>query len=290
MKINYKDYQIRQGKTVKLKKWPTCVKPFYNSKDNYTNVLENYVIELGKLQRIQYAAHRYALLLIFQGIDASGKDGAIRHVMSGVDPQGCDVSAFKHPSVEELEHDFLWRAVRRLPERGRIGIFNRSYYEDVLIVRVHPQLLHQQGLPEELINEKKIWQQRYQSILNFENHLHMNGTRIIKFYLHISKEEQRQRLLERIDDPSKNWKISEADIKERNFWHDYQNVYEECLSATSTKESPWYIVPADDKLNARLIISEIILDSFEKLKLDYPKASKQHRKELLHARKLLTKK
>ena len=210
-------------------------------------------------------------------MDAAGKDGAIRHVMSGVNPQGCQVFSFKHPSAEELEHDFLWRTTRRLPERGRIGIFNRSYYEEVLIVRVHPEILRSQGLPDELLDEKTIWQERYRSIVDLEKHLHRNGTRIIKFFLHLSKEEQRKRFLERIDEPDKNWKFSLADIEERKFWKHYMKAYEACLSATSTKHAPWYVVPADDKENARLIISQIILDTLKELKMSYPKPTKARR-------------
>jgi PPK2 family polyphosphate:nucleotide phosphotransferase len=222
-------------------------------------------------------------------MDAAGKDGAIRHVMSGVNPQGCQVFSFKHPSAMELEHDFLWRTTRSLPERGRIGIFNRSYYEEVLIVRVHPEILRSQGLPDELLDEKTIWQERYRSIVNLENHLHRNGTRIIKFFLHLSRDEQRQRFLERIDEPDKNWKFSLADIEERKFWKQYMRAYEACLSATSTKEAPWYVVPADDKENARLIISEIILDIFNGLNMSYPKSNAKRQKELHLIRERLVK-
>ena len=243
--------------------------------------------ELSSLQRLHYASNRYAVLLIFQAMDAAGKDGAIRHVMSGVNPQGCQVFSFKHPSATELDHDFLWRTTRSLPERGRIGIFNRSYYEEVLIVRVHPEILRSQGLPDELLDEKTVWQERYRSIVDLENHLHRNGTRIIKFFLHLSKEEQRKRFLERIDEPDKNWKFSLADIEERKFWKHYMKAYEECLSATSTKDAPWYVVPADDKENARLIISEIILDVFNGLKMAYPKPSAKRRRELHLIRKRL---
>ncbi len=280
MKINSKDFRVPPGKKVDLKKWPTRVKPVYKSKKNYNKHLEKQVEELSSLQRLHYASNRYAVLLIFQAMDAAGKDGAIRHVMSGVNPQGCQVFSFKHPSAMELEHDFLWRTTRSLPERGRIGIFNRSYYEEVLIVRVHPEILRSQGLPDELLDEKTIWQERYRSIVNLENHLHRNGTRIIKFFLHLSKDEQRKRFLERIDEPDKNWKFSLADIEERKFWKQYMQAYEACLSATSTKEAPWYVVPADDKKNARLIISEIILDVFNGLAMAYPKTGAKRQKEL----------
>ena len=215
MKIDSSDFRVPAGKKVDLKKWPTLVKPVYKSKKKYNKFLEEQVEELSSLQRLHYASNRYAVLLIFQAMDAAGKDGAIRHVMSGVNPQGCQVFSFKHPSATELEHDFLWRTTQSLPERGRIGIFNRSYYEEVLIVRVHPEILRSQGLPDELLDEKTIWQERYRSIVNLENHLYRNGTRIIKFFLHLSKEEQRKRFLERIDEPDKNWKFSLADIDER---------------------------------------------------------------------------
>ena len=221
MKINSKDFRVPPGKKVDLKKWPTRVKPVYKSKKQYQGLLGEQVEELSTLQRLLYASDRYAVLLIFQAMDAAGKDGAIRHVMSGVNPQGCQVFSFKHPSAMELEHDFLWRTTRSLPERGRIGIFNRSYYEEVLIVRVHPEILRSQGLPDELLDEKTIWEERYRSIVNLENHLYRNGTRIIKLFLHLSKEEQRKRFLERIDEADKNWKFSLADIEERKFWKHY---------------------------------------------------------------------
>jgi len=220
-------------------------------------------------------------------MDAAGKDGAIRHVMSGVNPQGCQVFSFKHPSATELDHDFLWRTTRSLPERGRIGIFNRSYYEEVLIVRVHPEILRIERLPDALLDEKTIWKERYRSIVDLEEHLHRNGTRIIKFFLHLSKKEQRKRFLERIDEPEKNWKFSLADIEERKFWKQYMKAYEQCLSATSTRRAPWYVVPADDKENARVIVSQMILDTLKGLKLTYPKTTRRRRKELLAIRKRL---
>jgi PPK2 family polyphosphate:nucleotide phosphotransferase len=229
------------------------------------------------------------LLLIFQAMDAAGKDGAIRHVMSGVNPQGCQVFSFKHPSATELEHDFLWRTTRSLPERGRIGIFNRSYYEEVLIVRVHPEILRTQGLPDALLDESEIWNERYRSIAELEDHLYRNGTRIIKFFLHLSKEEQRKRFLERIDEPDKNWKFSLSDIHERGYWAQYMTAYENCLSATSTDHAPWYVVPADDKENARLIVSQVILDAFNELEMAYPKTTAKRRRELKSIRKLLAK-
>ena len=244
---------------------------------------------MSSLQHLHYASNRYALLLIFQAMDAAGKDGAIRHVMSGVNPQGCQVFSFKHPSAAELQHDFLWRTTRDLPERGRIGIFNRSYYEEVLIVRVHPEILHSEGLPDALLDETAVWHDRYRSIVDLERHLHANGTRIVKFYLHLSKDEQRKRFLERIDEPEKNWKFSVADIAERKFWDHYMTAFEECLSATSTSDVPWYVVPADDKENARLILSQIILDTFEGLNMSYPKTTPERHKELLSIREQLEK-
>jgi PPK2 family polyphosphate:nucleotide phosphotransferase len=289
MKIKSKDFCVKEGEQVDLKKWPTLVKPAYKSKKKYKEYLEEQVEELSELQRLHYASNHYAVLLIFQAMDAAGKDGAIRHVMSGVNPQGCQVFSFKHPSAMELEHDFLWRTTRDLPERGRIGIFNRSYYEEVLIVRVHPEILRSQGLPDGLVEERAIWQDRYRSIVDLENHLHRNGTRIIKFFLHLSEEEQRKRFLDRIDEPEKNWKFSLADIEERKFWKQYMQAYEACLGATSTKISPWYVVPADDKKNARLIISKIILDTFNSLKMHYPETDARRRQELLSIREQLVK-
>ena len=289
MKINLKDFRVQAGEKVKLKKWPTLVKPAYRSKKQYEELLGERVKELSSLQQLHYASNRYAVLLIFQAMDAAGKDGAIKHVMSGVNPQGCQVFSFKHPSATELEHDFLWRTSQCLPERGRIGIFNRSYYEEVLIVRVHPEILGSQGLPGELLDKQTIWQKRYRSIVNLENHLYRNGTRIIKFFLHLSKEEQRKRFLQRIDEPDKNWKFGLTDIDERKFWRHYMKAYEACLSATSTKDAPWHVVPADDKENARLIISEIILDVFNGLKMAYPKPSAKRRRELHLIRERLAK-
>jgi PPK2 family polyphosphate:nucleotide phosphotransferase len=289
MKIDSKDFRVQEGETVELKKWPTLVKPAYQSKEQYQELLAEQVAELSELQQLLYASNQYSVLLIFQAMDAAGKDGAIKHVMSGINPQGCQVFSFNHPSPAELEHDFLWRTSQCLPERGRIGIFNRSYYEEVLIVRVHPEILHSQGLPDGLLDETTIWQERYRSIADLESHLYRNGTRIIKFFLHLSEEEQRKRFLARIDDPDKNWKLSLADIEERKFWKEYMQAYEACLSATSTQSAPWYVVPADDKGNARLIISRIILDTFKALKMSYPETDEKHRQELLEIRDQLMK-
>jgi len=289
MNINSKDFRVEPREEVDLSKRPTMVKPYCKSKKHYKKCLKEHVEELSSLQRLHYASNRYALMLVFQGMDAAGKDGAIRHVMSGINPQGCEVFSFKQPSAEELEHDFLWRTTCHLPERGRIGIFNRSYYEEVLVVRVHPEILRSQGLPEELRDEKCIWTNRYRSIVNLENHLFENGTRTVKMFLHLSKDEQRKRFLERIDEPDKNWKFSLSDIHERKYWSDYVRAYEACLSATSTHHTPWYIVPADDKENARLIVSQIVLDVFNDLKMTYPKTTAKRLGELKSIRKQLAK-
>ena len=287
MKINSKDFRAREGREVNLEKWRTIVDPVYRSKKQYRELLSEHVARLSALQQLLYASDAHAILLIFQAMDAAGKDGAIKHVMSGVNPQGCQVFSFRHPSPNELQHDFLWRTTRDLPERGRIGIFNRSYYEEVLIVRVHPEILLSEGLPAALLDDKAVWHGRYRSIVDLERHLSTNGTRIIKFYLHLSKGEQRKRFLERIDEPEKNWKFSLADVEERNFWKKYIEAYEDCLSATSTRQAPWYIVPADDKKNARLIVSQIVLDTLEGLKMTYPKMGAERRQELLAIRKRL---
>ncbi len=289
MNINSKDFRVPAGEKVNLTKWPTNVKPVYKSKKEYTKLLHEHVEELSSQQRLLYASNRYAMLLIFQAMDAAGKDGAIRHVMSGVNPQGCQVFSFKHPSATELDHDFLWRTTRSLPERGRIGIFNRSYYEEVLIVRVHPEILLTEGLSDKLLDEKTVWRGRYRSIVGLEDHLHRNGTRVIKFFLHLSKEEQRKRFLARIDEPEKNWKFSLSDIHERKYWKQYMEAYEACLSATSSHHAPWYVVPADDKKNARLIVSRVILDALKDLKMAYPKTTAKRRRELKSIRKLLAK-
>jgi PPK2 family polyphosphate:nucleotide phosphotransferase len=291
MKIKSKDFRVPAGKRVDLRTRPTRIKPFYRSKDESEAMLRTHVERMSDLQRVLYASNRYAVLVIFQAMDAAGKDGAIRHVMSGLNPQGCQVSSFKHPSAEELDHDFLWRTVVRLPERGNIGIFNRSYYEEVLIVRVHPELLAAEAMPNGGRKPGgKIWRQRYESIRGLEKHLHHNGTRVVKIFLHISKEEQRQRLLARINDATKNWKVAKGDMNERKYWKDYMRAYEDCMGATSTNDAPWYVVPADDKPNARLIVSQILLDHLSELKLSYPKVEGALRKELLTMRKMLEKK
>jgi PPK2 family polyphosphate:nucleotide phosphotransferase len=286
-KTNPNPFRVPAGVQVDLAKWPTRVQPLYTSKKDYRSKLEAQVKEMSELQRMHYASNQTSLLLIFQAMDAAGKDGAIRHVMSGINPQGCRVYSFKQPSTEELEHDFLWRTNRHLPERGHIGIFNRSYYEEVLIVRVHPELLRAQGVARETAAKESFWTDRLRSIVESEAHLHRNGTRILKFFLHLSKEEQRERFLARIDEPEKNWKFSISDVKERGHWDDYQKAYAAALGATSTGEAPWFAVPADDKKNARLIISGIIVDAMKGLGLSYPQTSAARRRELLEIRKSL---
>jgi len=289
MKINLKDFRVSGGEKVRLKKWPTDVKPLYKSIKHYKELLTSDVEELSAQQQLLYASNNYSVLLIFQAMDAAGKDGAISHVLSGVNPQGCEVYSFKHPSAEELQHDFLWRTTCRLPARGRIGVFNRSYYEEVLIARVHPEILRSEKIPDGQADPAAIWDGRYRSLVELEKHLHRNGTVVLKFFLHLSKEEQRKRFLERIDEPDKNWKFSEADIVERKFWDRYMEAYEDCLSATSTKTAPWHVVPADDKHNARLIISRVVIDALKKLKMSYPKVTAARRSELQRIRTQLAK-
>jgi PPK2 family polyphosphate:nucleotide phosphotransferase len=283
MKIRTQQFRVSAGSRVRLRKWATAGALLYDSKNDYQKLLEKHVAQLDALQQLHYAANKYALLVILQGMDASGKDGVIRHVMSGVNPQGCQVHGFKTPTSAELEHDFLWRSTRVLPERGNIALFNRSYYEEVLIVRVHPELLRAEGSDA----HAKIWRERYRSIVDFERHMHRNGTRIVKFFLHISREEQRRRFLARIDEPEKNWKLTLDDLSERNYWKQYMRAYEECLEATSTDFAPWFIVPADDKLSARLIVSQILLQTLGSLGLAYPTLTAKRRRELKAARKTL---
>jgi PPK2 family polyphosphate:nucleotide phosphotransferase len=284
-----KNFRVDEGEKVDLKKWPTLVSPLFKSKKDYRKLLGDHIAELSSQQNLLYAADSYALLVIFQAMDAAGKDSAIKHVMSGINPQGCEVASFKHPSEEELDHDFLWRTTRRLPSRGRIGIFNRSYYEEVLIVRVHPEILRAEKLPHVDLEDKSIWKDRYRSIVDMERHLTSNGTAIVKFFLHLSKEEQRKRFLARVEEPKKNWKFSLDDLHERKYWSQYMQAYEECLSATSTDGAPWYIVPADDKLNAHLIVSQILVDTFKGLDLAYPKPDAKRLRELKVIRRQLSK-
>jgi PPK2 family polyphosphate:nucleotide phosphotransferase len=289
MKIDLKDFRITGGEKVRLKQWATDIKPLYKSTRHYKELLLENVRELSALQRLLYASNSYSVLLIFQAMDAAGKDGAINHVLTGVNPQGCEVYSFKHPSAQELEQDFLWRTTCCLPARGRIGVFNRSYYEEVLIVRVHPELLRGEGIPNRRAGQPAVWKERYRSIADLEKHLHRNGTLVLKFFLHLSKEEQRKRFLKRIDEPDKNWKFSQADVAERKFWNRYMSAYEDCLNATSTKATPWHVVPADDKYNARIIISRIVIDALRRLKMSYPKMTRARRNELRSIRAKLAK-
>jgi PPK2 family polyphosphate:nucleotide phosphotransferase len=280
-------YRVRPGRRLLLQKYPTGVKALYRSEADASAQLAAQVRRTSELQDILYASDRHSLLLIFQAMDAAGKDGAIKHVMSGVNPQGCQVSSFKQPSADELDHDFLWRTAQRLPERGRIGIFNRSYYEEVLVVRVHPHFLAAQKLPGGVMDSKQFWNDRLQSIREHEAHLHRSGTVVVKFFLHVSRDEQRRRFLDRIDHPDKNWKFNLGDVEERQYWDAYMRAYEQALSATSTRDSPWYVVPADDKKNTRLIISQVVNQTLESLQLDYPRADRRRVAELAAARKLL---
>ena len=287
MKIDADRFRVREGVSVELTKWQTRVAPLFEAKEDYRDQLKKHVSTLSRLQQLLYAANSRALLVIFQAMDAAGKDSTIKQVMSGINPQGCQVYSFKHPSALELQHDFLWRTTRDLPERGRIGIFNRSYYEDVLIARVHPEILRMENVPDGGPFDKDIWHKRFRSINALELHLHDNGTRIIKFFLHLSKAEQAKRFVSRIDDPDKNWKFSRADIEERGFWEDYMTAYEKCLSATSTDHAPWYVIPADDKESCRLFVSQVIVDTLKSLKMEYPKTSPERQSELLSIRSAL---
>jgi PPK2 family polyphosphate:nucleotide phosphotransferase len=283
-----KDFQVHSGKKIDLKGWPTEIKPYYDSEDEYRALLAGGVKELANLQKLLYASAEYALLVIFQAMDAAGKDSAIQHVMSGVNPQGCQVYSFKQPSDEELKHDFLWRTNCRLPERGRIGIFNRSYYEDVLVVKVHPEYLRGQHIDPKRV-DKDFWKGRYRSIVDMEQHLHRSNTRIVKIFLHVSEKEQRKRLVARVQKPDKNWKFTMNDVHERALWKQYMKAYEECIEHTSTDAAPWHIIPADDKMNARLIISRIITQTLGELDMSYPKLDKKQQQELERIKKLLDK-
>jgi PPK2 family polyphosphate:nucleotide phosphotransferase len=285
--IDISQFRVDEGHAVNLKKWPTRVRRFYDSSSQYESLLAARVKELSQHQNLLYADNRYAVLVVFQAMDAAGKDGTIRHVLSGVNPQGCQVFSFQQPSAQELDHDFLWRTTQCLPERGRIGVFNRSYYEEVLVVRVHPELLVKQRLPDQPAADRTFWKHRYQSIVDLERHLHRNGTRIVKFFLHLSKEEQRERFLARIDSPEKNWKFNAGDLAERDRWKDYMRAYQECLHATSTEAAPWYVVPADDKENARLIVADVLVKTMARLKMRYPSPDGTRLDELRALRKKL---
>ena len=283
-----KPYRVTNGKKFRLSDVDPGDTGELKSEDKARakEALQTGIETLAELQDVLYAQDRWSLLLIFQAMDAAGKDGTIKHVMSGVNPQGCQVSSFKSPSSLDLDHDYLWRCVKELPERGRIGIFNRSYYEETLVVRVHPEFLKGQKLPEECVT-KNIWDERFQDIRGFERYLHRNGTIVRKFFLHVSREEQQRRFLARLDLPEKNWKFSANDAKERGFWDDYMKAYEEMIRATATKDSPWYVVPADNKWFTRVIVAAAVIDALESLNLRYPKVSAAKRKELAEARELL---
>jgi len=281
-----KPYRVQDGKDFRLKNYDPAQTGGVDSKDEAKQLLEEGVARLAELQDRLYAQDSWALLLIFQAMDAAGKDGAIKHVMSGVNPQGCQVFSFKAPSAEELDHDYLWRTMKCLPERGRIGIFNRSYYEEVLVVRVHPELLTAQHIPGSLVT-KHIWNERYEDICAVERYLARNGVVILKFFLNLSKKEQKKRFLARLDQPEKNWKFSAADIHERSYWDDYMEAYEDMIRHTATDQAPWHVIPADNKWFTRIAVASAIVDALEGLDLSYPKVSDAKKKELADARKLL---
>jgi len=287
VKIDIAGFRVGEGSRVDLEKFPTDVPVLYRNGEEYRSSLEKKIGKIDEAQQLLYASGRWSVLFILQAMDAAGKDSAIRHVFSGINPQGCAVHSFKTPSSGALAHDFLWRTSCQMPDRGRIGIFNRSYYEEVLVVRVHPEYLANENLPETLADGKHIWRQRYASIGAFEHHMAQNGTKIAKIFLHVSKTEQKKRLLSRIDDPAKNWKFSDADLAERALWKKYQKAYGDCLAATSTKEAPWYVVPADDKKNAHLIVAEIVRETLKSLKMHYPKVSAERKAELAAIREKL---
>jgi PPK2 family polyphosphate:nucleotide phosphotransferase len=288
--IDTDDFTFTGKGTLKLAEHKTKIKDVYRDKEEYRELLEEFQDEINDLQRMMYAHDRYSLLLIFQAMDAAGKDGTIRAIMSGVNAQGTAVHAFKQPSDEELDHDFLWRTGKLLPQRGRIGIFNRSYYEEVLVVKVHPEILRSlQKLPAERIGDlDQVWKERYESIRDLEKHLWRNGTRVLKFFLHLGRDEQRERFLARIDEPEKNWKFSEGDVEERRYWDDYQRAYEDAINATATMVAPWFVVPADDKQNMRLIVAQIVLEQLKALDLKYPEVTDARREELQRYRKRLS--
>jgi len=282
-----KQFRVEEGSNFRLKDHPTDFTGDYKHKQQAVEDLQKNILRLRELQEVLYADDTYSLLIIFQAMDAAGKDGAIEHVMSGVNPQGCQVISFKQPSAEERDHNYLWRCQKAVPERGRIGIFNRSHYEEVLIVRVHPEILQSQQLPDEIKNDKDIWKQRFKQIREWENQLAANGTHILKFFLHLSKEEQKARFLARIDEKEKNWKFSMGDVKERALWDDYMKAYEEAIEKTSTDKAPWYVIPADKKWFTRLALSEVIVEKLESMDLRFPEVTDQHMAELLEAKKIL---
>ncbi len=283
-----KPYRVESGKGFRLKDFDPAATGHFRSKEHAQELLDQSIREMAELQDKLYAQDRWGVLLMFQAMDAAGKDGAIKHVMSGVNPQGCQVYSFKAPSSEDLDHDFLWRTTKCLPARGHIGIFNRSYYEEVLVVRVHSDILKNERIPESLLGTD-IWENRYQDIANFERYLTRNGIVVRKFFLNVSKKEQKRRFLERLDTPEKNWKFSVADVRERECWDDYMAAYEETIAATACKHSPWYVVPADNKWYTRLVVAAAIVDTLKDLKLAYPTVDPQKRKQLVAAKAELKK-
>lgn len=289
LKIDPEDFRYQPGKSPALSEFPHEIKLQYQSKGHYKDQIRDYRDVIHDYQYMMYAHDRYSLLCIFQGMDTAGKDGAIRNVFSGVNPAGVEIHSFKKPSDIELSHDWMWRTTKALPQRGRIGVFNRSYYEEVLVVKVHPKILHQyQHLPPELhADEEQVWKDRYQDIVNFEDFLHRNGTRVVKFFINISRDEQRDRLIDRIDEPEKNWKMSLGDVEERKFWNDYQNAYQDLLNATSTEQAPWYVIPGNDKKNARLTVAQVVMHHMSQLDMAFPEVTDEFRTELQEVRKLL---
>ena len=285
--MNIEKFVVPEGKKLNLKNHPTDFTGDYKDKKVAAEDLRKNVERLSELQDVLYAQNSHALLIIFQAMDAAGKDGTIKAVMSGLNPQGCEVTSFKQPSTEELDHDYLWRCLKKTPERGRIGIFNRSYYEDVLIVRVHPEILKLSQLPDQLEGDKNIWKKRFGQIRNFETYLAENGVHVIKFFLNVSKEEQKNRFLSRIETPEKNWKFSATDAKERAFWDGYMNAYTDAIASTSTKDAPWHIIPADKKWFMRVAVSDVIIKKMESLNLQYPKITEAQKQSLLEAKKIL---
>lgn len=285
--MNTKHFIVPEGKKLDLKDYPTDFTGDYKDKEAGIAEMAENVRKIAELQDVLFAEDKIALLVVFQAMDAAGKDGVIDHVMSGINPQGCHVTSFKVPSSEEMDHDFMWRTTKSLPERGRIGVFNRSYYEEVLVVRVHPEILAGSRLPDDIKNDKDIWKKRFRDIRNFEQYLADNGTVILKFFLNVSKDEQKQRFLDRIAEPEKNWKFSAGDVKERGFWDEYMKCYTEALEATSTEKAPWYIIPADKKWFTRLAVSKIILEKLESLNLQYPTLSAEALAKLQEAKQLL---
>jgi len=285
--MNVDKFLIKEGSRLNLSEHSTDFTGDYTDKDAAVKDLQANIQRLRELQDVLYAQDRFSLLIIFQAMDAAGKDGAIEHVMSGVNPQGVSVVSFKQPSDEELSHDYLWRCQKNLPERGRIGIFNRSHYEEVLVVRVHPAILQAQHLASDIKNDPDIWRKRFEHIRDWEQHLAENGTHILKFFLNVSKKEQKKRFLDRIDEPDKNWKFSMGDVKERGFWDDYMQAYAEAIEATSTEHAPWYLIPADKKWFTRLAVSEVIVKKLGSMDLHYPVVSDKHKAELAEAKAML---